>query len=145
MSNLSLGSHCSKGESATHLSPLLKGNWKSGCRYFCVNFVKLRAMLLISIGKTNLRFKVRKTDRFLSTSNTGSHCTFEAVVISKKLAIWTRNLMQALDLMDSFSQCYWNTPQKQKHQSDRETVEKDSHTVIVSRLSVIWRRLVGKK
>jgi len=47
----------------------------------------LRVMLLIRMGKTNLRFKVRKTDRFLSTSNTGSRCTFEAVVISKKLAI----------------------------------------------------------
>jgi hypothetical protein len=95
--------------------------------------MKLRAMLLTRIGKTSFRFKVGTADRIFSTSNTRPHGTLETVVISKKLAIRTRNLMQSPNLIESFSQRYRNTPQKQNHQSpDTETANKNSHRVIFS-------------
>jgi len=68
-------------------------NWRIGCRYFCIRFVQLGAMLLTGIGKTSFRFKVSTADRIFSTSNARPHSTLEAVVISKKLAIRTGNLM----------------------------------------------------
>ncbi len=62
-------------------------------------------MLLARIGKTSLWFKVCTADRILSTSNARPHRTLETVVIRKKFAIGTRNLMQAPELLESFSQC----------------------------------------
>jgi hypothetical protein len=41
MSNLSLGSHCSKGESATHLSLLLKGELKKWLSVFLRKFCEV--------------------------------------------------------------------------------------------------------
>ena len=85
-------------------------------------------MLLTRIGKTSFRFKVSTADRIFSASNTRSYSTLETIVISKKLAIRTRNLMQSPNLVESFSQCYRNTPQKQNHHScDTETANKNSH------------------
>ena len=93
-------------------------------------------MLLITIGKASLGFKVGTTDRLFSTSSARPYSTLETVVISKKLAIRTRNLMQSPNLIDSFSQRYRNTPQKQNHHSrDTETANKDSHRVIFSKYS----------
>ena len=90
-------------------------------------------MLLTRIGKVSLRFKVSTADRIFSTSDTGPYSTLKAVVISKKLAIRTQNLMQSPNLIESFSQRYRNTPQKQNHQSpDTETANKNSHRVIFS-------------
>jgi hypothetical protein len=108
-------------------------NWRIGCRYFCVRFVKLGGMLLTRIGKASFGFKVGTADRIFSTSSARPYSTLEAVVISKKLAIRTRNLMQSPNLIESFSQRYRHTPQKQNHHShDTETANKNSHRVIFS-------------
>jgi hypothetical protein len=109
-------------------------NWRISCWYFCISFVKLGGMLLTRIGKASFWFKVSTADRIFSTSNTRPYSTLETVVIGKKLAIRTRNLMQSPNLIESFSQRYRNTPQKQNHQSpDTETANKNSHRVIFSR------------
>ncbi len=108
-------------------------NWRISCRYFCISFVKSGAMSLTGIGKTSFRFKVSTADGIFSTSNRRPHGTLETVVISKKLAIRTRNLMQSPNLVESFSQRYRNTAQKQNHHSpDTETANKNSHRVIFS-------------
>jgi hypothetical protein len=43
MSNLSLGSYCSKGESSTHLSPLLKGEMKKWLSVFLRKFFEVES------------------------------------------------------------------------------------------------------
>lgn len=89
--------------------------------------------MLTRICKTSFRFKVSTADRIFSTSNTRAHSTLETVVIRKKLAIRTWNLMQSPELINSFSQRYRNTPQKHNHHScDTETGNKNTHRLIFS-------------
>lgn len=90
-------------------------------------------MLLARIGKTSLWFKVSTADRILGTSNARPHRTLETIVIRKKFAIGTRNLVQSPELMNSFAQHYRNTPQKHNHHSyDTKTAHKNSHRLMFS-------------